>query len=875
MKTPALKTSEHLEHSPILIVDKIGVIGEALAAEFSKDYFVVFVSAESRITSSKNILHIPFKRKIPQIPDNRYLKIFIIDDGEAITKKSSFSFISKAREYSAPLYFIASLRNTDASHTEEIISSYGKSKALILGDLFDKKIFFDKDLAIGRYILTARKNLKIDIVGNGLSLSFPITFSDTIKLIVKASYLEIAQKIILLFYPHPITDISLAHVFQKLNPNISVDFSRETKDKKNYIPAAAVHALSKYNLEEKIKELDLEGGENRGIEIIESKKKRKVIKPIALFFLIAVFLINLPLVTTSFYTFLATSEMGSAKKFAEKGEFENALKKARNSKVFFETANQTGQAVVLEARIIGRQKDGEKLMVKVESGKITSSAAIYFLEGGSLIKQIYDNGSKDPKGDFSKASNSFKSGIALIQKARAQDLLSKDLEEEIENLDPIISLFSNSSEILSDILGFEKEKTYLVLFQNNLKLRPGGGFIESFAVLKVKNGKAIDFSIKDVYQTDGQLKTHVEPPFAIRRYLPSEHYYLRDSNFDPDFIGSAISASNIYSLATKEKVDAVVGIDLFFAKNILSVLGEIKVSDYEKKVGVDNLFEIAQKDEGKKFLGALASSLEHDLKNKKNIPYLLLAQNVGKSIKEKHLTFAFVEQSAQNVFTANGWSASLWDNRKNGKEKINDYVGISEANLGGNSVNYFVSRSVSKKLIIYDDGRVSSKLTVAFKNNSTKEVQASNLGGNYKNYLQLILPEGSRITSILVDNKEVEIKDAVSDFLVYEKRGFRPPTGIEVEGRKEMGKSIFGFLISVGPSEIKSVMLSYELPYSVSTTTKSIDYSLKVYKQPGIDSYPMDLSFSIPFTYKIVGGKESYSKEIRTDENFIFNIVQN
>ena len=33
-----------------------------------------------------------------------------------------------------------------------------------------------------------------------------------------------------------------------------------------------------------------------------------------------------------------------------------------------------------------------------------------------------------------------------------------------------------------------QEKTFLILFQNNLELRPGGGFIGSFGILKVRHG---------------------------------------------------------------------------------------------------------------------------------------------------------------------------------------------------------------------------------------------------------------------------------------------------------------------------------------------------------------------------------------------------
>ncbi len=865
---PALITKESNNLPLILVVDKIGIIGEALAEEFSKDYLVILVSAQS-LPASKNIVHIPFKRKIPQVPDNKYLKIFIIDDGESITKKFPFSFIGRARENNAPLYFIASLRNIDVTHAEEIVTSYSKAKVLIFGDLFDKKILFDKSVAINRYISSVRKNSKIDVAGNGLSLSFPITFSDTIKLIVKASYLDIHQKIILLFCPHPTTDISLAHIFQKLNPNVAIDYVKETSEKKIYIPEGSVHALSKYNLLEKIKELNLEEREQKDVKVAGNEKKRSIALSFIFVLFVAVFLINLPILATSFYSFLAARELGSAKSMAEGGDFENALKKARNSKTFFETAGKTAEGVIFEAELIGKEREAKKLAAKQDLGKLTSAAFVYFLEGGVEIKKVYANKSKDPGADFLKASNSFKSGLILLQKVKISGQLPKDFEEALTALDPIISLFASYPEILVNILGFVEEKTYLVLFQDSTKLRPGGGIIESFAIIKVRNGKITDFELKNVDKLNAELKGRIEPPFAVRRYLSIPNLYLQDSNFEPDFVKSAISASNIYSMASKNKVDGVIGTDLFFLKNLLSTIGQVRLSPSGKKITPDNLFEEVSKHENKDFLGDLAVSLENELKVG-NTPYLLLLQNIGKGVLEKHLTFAFEDKSAQSLFTANGWSASLWDNREEEKGKINDYLGISEANLGDGYINFFISRSVSKKLLIYDDGRVSSKLTIAFKNNSTKD----KLEGNYKNYLQLILPEGSKITSIFIDNEEVSINDSVTDPSVYEKRGFRPPAGIEVEGRKAMGKSIFGFLISVEPNLIKTVTVSYDLPYSVSTSAKSVDYSLKVFKQPGTMSYPFDFTFSIPITHRILGGKETNSLEIRSDEQFTFTFAQ-
>ncbi|MEK9176490.1 MAG: DUF4012 domain-containing protein [Patescibacteria group bacterium] len=882
MKVPALTAYQSKDLPLVLIVDKIGVIGEELAKSLSADYLVVFVSPEIIDKLNPNIIHIPFNKKIPQVPDNKYSKIFIVDDGQVVTRESAFSFIQIARDNNAQLFFIGSLRNIDVEHADEITSSYTNSKVLIFGDLFDKNIFFDKNTSISKYILQARKNSKIEVEGNGLSLNFPISFSDTIKLIVKASYLEITQKVILLFYPHPITDISLANTFQKINPDIKVDFIKEGVERKIYLPLGGQHAISKYELERKIKELELEDKSNRELRVVnkEKGKERNFLKPIFFFLLGCLFLALLPFMTTAAYSLLGYQQIQEAKTSAENGNFDKALEKAKNSKTFFEIAGKTSSILNSEASLAGQAGKVEGLVRKIETGEDLSSATVYLLEGLTTLKNIYKGESNDPKRDFSKASNSLKSSIALIQKIKTEENLPSDFKEKFEDIDPFIEMFSNSSEILPNILGFDTEKTYLVLFQNNMELRPGGGFIGSYGILKIKNAKITSFKITDVYQTDGQLKEHVEPPFAIRRFLPSVHWYLRDSNFDPDFINSAISAASIYQTETKNKVDGVIGVDLSFAKNIVSAIGPVNVTDYKKTIDESNLYQITQEaseknffpgsTQKKDFLSALAGSIAQKLQAGGKVPYLLLAQKTGQSIREKHVLFAFQDTEYQNIFTANNWSSSLWDNRSKEGRSINDYFGLSEANLGVNKVNYYISRSVSKKTIISDSGKVSSRTTVAIKNNSK---EGDKFGGNYKNYMRLILPKGSKITSIQIDNKEIETNKAVTDYYVYESKSFKPPKGLEVDQTEEMNKSIFGFLVIVPRQSVKTVVVNYDLPFTISKNDKAFKYSLKVYKQPGVDSFPFELTFSLPEAQEIVG-KSTFSKDITTDQDLQFLISQ-
>ena len=66
--------------------------------------------------------------------------------------------------------------------------------------------------------------------------------------------------------------------------------------------------------------------------------------------------------------------------------------------------------------------------------------------------------------------------------------------------------------IAPEIIGFNGEKNYLLLFQNNLELRPAGGYIGNFGIVKVKNGNPISFEIHDTNIFDGFGKIQTDPP---------------------------------------------------------------------------------------------------------------------------------------------------------------------------------------------------------------------------------------------------------------------------------------------------------------------------------------------------------------------------
>ena len=246
-------------------------------------------------------------------------------------------------------------------------------------------------------------------------------------------------------------------------------------------------------------------------------------------------------------------------------------------------------------------------------------------------------------------------------------------------------------------------------------------------------------------------------------------------------------------------------------------------------------------------------------------------QKIEDAILQKHLLFAFGDTSIQNIFTVNSMSSSLWDAPGGASLRggINDFIGISEANLGVNKANYAISRKINQDVSIDKEGSISAQLTIVYKNSSQVD---------YKNYLRIILPFGSKISSLAFDDEVKTMIPAIIDPIVYEAKNFISPKNVEVERQEELGKTIYGFLAVVPPAATKKITVSYVLPQktSIDKESPSFIYDIRIFKQPGTDTYPYSFSLSYPSIFRIISAssgfvqkekKVSYIKVLSKDED--------
>lgn len=902
MSTSAFLTTEETESqlkNPILIVDKEAVIGRELVLKLGKNVRVVFVAKTKPSFPDEyaaNILFVPFTSKIPRIPFGNYSLFFIVDSLSSKIREALPSFADKAEKDKAPAVFITGLKDLDES-LMGLMANYPKLKTLIHGDIFDEKFSLDQEATVNKFLYESLTNGKVEVEQSGLEKTYPVYLEDVIDSILESVFgSHGSSKIFFAFPKYPPTCLGLARAIQRANPDIKVDFSKNKEVPVRIIPSSGVYLLeNNYPLQKRISRVILKGLNHKADKydfrkykkqkITREKTKRKaLLRP---FLLGLMFLLLLPFVITFSFSSLGVVSLLSAQSNFSKGNIPGTSGWAQAANSFFSLADAAYQPFHIQVEFVGLADAVSPIRQNIEAGRDLSKATLSFADAYEKLSAILAGTSANPVRDFSEANLGLSDGLVLIRKVQeGKDINGKVLSKIKEN-EGLLNFAANIQTVLPHLVGINEKKVYLILFQNNMELRPGGGFIGSYGLLSLDKGKIAEFSINDVYDADGQLKGHVEPPFAIRRYLPSEHWYLRDSNYNLDFPQAASASAFFLKAELGKQVDGVIGINVSFMESVLKVLGPVHVSEYNQKVDSENFLRLAQEHsqknffpgstQKKDFLSATFRALQNTFLEKKNFSYLTLAKVVQEGILKKDVLLVSSDQSVQGLFTVNKWSSSLWDNRGVRSGTVNDFLGISEANLGVNKVNYFIDRKVSQNTVVGDDGKISSEINISYENKSDGQWP----GGDYKNYLRVVFPRNTILSYVSIDGQLQKITDAITDPIVYENKSFTPPAELEVEKTTQNGKDIFGILVNVPMGSKKTITLDYILSEKFDFSNPSSSYNLYIFKQPGVKNIPFDFNFSYPSSHAVTSvssgiikqnGSLTLEKDIIRDENILVNL---
>ncbi len=852
---------------PILVVDKEGTFGLQIANNFAKQKVCVLVSGH--VPQKKhNLIFVPYKRQIPRIPNSAFALFYLVYEGDTHLVDFLPNFVRKAKEDKTHIFFLINIRNATESVMRKV-SEYGSIVTIVLiGDIVGEGSWKNPVTAI----LAAAKTGTMVLPQNGLYPVYPVSGEDVFGVITATSQRKEASqsRTIYVLPSHPITAASFIRLLMKHEPLLKVDFSDKPLPKPSYAPPPYISVFGQnYPIEQKIPVWTIAPLVD---ELKRPKKKRRTIKfpqfrGVKGSIVIIVVSVLLVVLSPLAFSGIAAGLLLQAQSQVRSGNMIKARSDAVAAKQFFSLAKQSDALLVNGLRAVRIEGPADSLQYNVETGSYISQLVVDGIDGFTLLKRVFNGTSPDPKTDFREGLNNMRYALTRLRTLQAENRIPEQYQAHISQIEKQASPLLNTIDVLPALFGMDGKRTYLVLFQNNMELRPGGGFIGSYALLKIDKGRIAEMKIQDVYAADGQLRDHIEPPFQLRRYLGSQHWFLRDSNFDVNFPNDAALAGYFYNLEMGEKVEGIIAVDTSFLRNLLKAVGPIEVSEYNETITAENFFSLTEahaqnnffpgSTQKKDFLSSVYNKLLSRLTESRDLPYEQLLIVVGESIRQKHLLFGFPDTSLQKLFSVNGLSSSLSDTRVGKSGTINDFFGINEANLGQNKSNYYLNRAISHKVILGTDGIASETATIQYQNKSTA---TSAFGGDYKAYLRLIVPASAQLVSISIDGVQQPFIDAVTNPSLFSSQLFRPPQQLEVDRAQQNGKTLFGFLLIVPAGSKKTVSISYTIRTDSAVNTSAIGYNLWTFKQPGTEADPYVLNIVSPPSYTVLD-KSAIGKE--------------
>lgn len=444
--------------------------------------------------------------------------------------------------------------------------------------------------------------------------------------------------------------------------------------------------------------------------------------------------------------------------------------------------------------------------------------------------------------ELTEAFNNLERANALLSDEQFQTNVPPFLQGRVDSLKQKLASYSNlvskaraASLLLPEVV--TKEGSYLVLLQNNMELRPTGGFIGSYARITFEGGKLKKLEVNDIYAIDGQLTLHVEPPKEIKEDLGQKDWFLRDSNWESDFPTSARQAEWFYTKETGERVEGVVAVDVSAMESLLEAVGPLQLSDYDETITHENLFERAVTHAEQSFFAgsqakkSFLTSLTNELFNKifflpkPNWPGIV--EVLGKSLESKHISLFLDNPQLFSYLVSEGWSGALPRASERSGEYA-DFLAPVEANLGANKANYYLDRRYDLETVIGKEGEIRHRLRITYTNRSPSDTFPA---GKYKNRMRIYLPFGTKLTRVLWG--ETNITKDVTSFVDY-------------------GRSGLNMLLELEPKMVKTLILDIEGPQKLKFTEGRALYKLDIIKQAGTLNDPFEWRLTYPINMQIV-----------------------
>ena len=542
---------------------------------------------------------------------------------------------------------------------------------------------------------------------------------------------------------------------------------------------------------------------------------------------------------------------------------DKALKNFNTATEIMNNNHQFLQKLVLVVPILNNEvKSRQKILT---AGQEISLGNSFLL---SALKDVNPSSTFSKKietinGYLDSALPHYKQALSDFNEVKTQNLpteYQQTFNEYRALFSSLVNDFSNLNDLgksLPEIFGGKGMRRYLVVFQNEDELRPTGGFIGSFAVIDVKDGKIQNITVPPggSYDLQGQLTEFVEPPSPL--LISNKRWEFQDSNWFPNFEDSAQKMLWFFNKSRQITADGVIAVNSSVLTRLLAVMGPIKDDTRDLTLNTENAITTIQNTvestdaknskKPKQIITDLTPKFLEYFKNIDTAEAMPLLISLNEALQQKEIQVYFTDENSEQKAKEFGWAGQVLNTKNN-----QDYLMVINTNIQGQKSDAKIKQQIYHEALVQDDGTIIDNVIVKREHTGTSNVKLYDQTNI--DYIRIYVPAGSQLLS-------------AEGFTWPDEKFFRTPESwykkdtdlarIEsaetIDGQSgtritsEFDKTAFGNWMITEPGQTTVAKFSYRLPFKLNSVNKkeglnkilfsseeqSLAYQLVLQKQSG------------------------------------------
>ncbi len=436
--------------------------------------------------------------------------------------------------------------------------------------------------------------------------------------------------------------------------------------------------------------------------------------------------------------------------------------------------------------------------------------------------------------------------------------LSSRLRGMLNRYDEVYPLAQTGFELMPaapQLLGADRPRTYLLLFQNEDELRATGGFLGAVGRITIDTGKIVSLTVEDSYAVDDFTTPYPDAPAPMHDYMGIDLWVFRDSNWSPDFPVAARQAIALYTQTRGGTIDGAIALDQQVVEALVDGLGPLTIDgqtianaqemrDYMRQAWApSNQSSAAQwVAQRKNFISRAMQVLLDRLLNGGAVNWLTLGQALNRVLHSRDLLITLTDPHLNQPLHSAQLDGAL-------RTDASDYVMVVDTSMGFNKVSVAMQQAMQYTVTLATDRAPQADLTIAYTNTNPLEPGCVHRPPNYgldTTYEQLVQQCYWLYRRVLVPSG--------AELIAASRHPTGPGeliSGLISDGATrvttEDGKTVFGTFLIVPRGQQINSRLSYALPASIlQARGDQLSYHLVWQKQPGAAAWPTTVTVVFP-----------------------------